>query len=444
MKIGDTFSERTSGFPPHAAALTVLAMACGGDEARRTELDIPLVAIAEEVFALGGLEAPDWQQFVEFSDVRFDGAGNLVLLDRRRARVAVADPRGEFSHFVSRAGDGPGELRMVGGIAVLPDGRVVVSDLGHNAFLLFDESGAFVEQFSFGERSAPDPAAGRSGRSAVGLSVVATDVPVVLGVLSGTRLLTANRSARTLAIHALGEGASEFYRAYRLPADAAQGGDPPTGAAVEVRGLQGLSLPTGFMPPVLEFGPPLEAAVLADGRVVIVDSVGYRAKIVRDDGTIDAVLERPIDPVPATPEMREAARRRRRGGGDVVVMTTPRGMSGAEGEALSAFLTETMAAEMTFASEVPVVEGVAVDSEDRIWITRTGDDAVSRGPADVFTADGDYLGTLAADEFRVPDAFGPGGLMAYVEVNDLDVAVVRVLRLASLEPAATSPVSPGS
>ena len=80
---------------------------------------------------------------------------------------------------------------------------------------------------------------------------------------------------------------------------------------------------------------------------------------------------------------------------------------------------------------------MAVDSVDRIWVSRSGVDGTSKGPTDVFAADGEYLGTLAADEFRIPDAFGPDGLMAYIEVAELDVPTVRVLRLVNLHtPAA--------
>ena len=49
------------------------------------------------------------------------------------------------------------------------------------------------------------------------------------------------------------------------------------------------------------------------------------------------------------------------------------------------------------------------------------------------TATGDYLGTLPPDGPRIPDAFGPGGLMAYIETDEMDVPTVRVVRLLSLE-----------
>ena len=55
------------------------------------------------------------------------------------------------------------------------------------------------------------------------------------------------------------------------------------------------------------------------------------------------------------------------------------------------------------------------------------------GPTDVLTPDGAYLGTIAADGLRIPDAFGPGGLVAYIEEDELEVQRVRVARLAEDE-----------
>ena len=56
------------------------------------------------------------------------------------------------------------------------------------------------------------------------------------------------------------------------------------------------------------------------------------------------------------------------------------------------------------------------------------------GPIDVVTADGDYIGTLAPDGLRTPSAFGPDGLMAFIESDALDVQTVRVVRLVALAP----------
>ncbi len=425
------FSRNAAVLPLCAAALPFVAMGCDGPsgQASAPEADVPLTVVAEEVFELGGAAAPEWQQFVEVRDAQFDRVGNLVLVDERPNRIVVVDPVGGFLRTVSRVGDGPGELRLVSGVGVLRDNRLIVNDVGRSAFLLFDENGRFVDQYSFGEPpSVPQSLDDRL--EAGGAFVSSFETPIVVGALPDARLLLKRMTSRTLAVHALGQGVSEIHRAYRPSGDGAQGDGGLANPAAGVEGI--LSLVDSR----LEFGPPLVAAVLADGRTAIADSVGYRVKLLRDDGAVDAVLERPIDPIPVTPEMREVARRRQEGGtGAVRVITIRPGMSTAEGEAESARLAEALASGMRFASEVPVVADVAVDSEDRIWVSRNGDDGVSRGPTDVFAADGDYLGTLAAEEFRVPDAFGPDGLMVYVDVGDLDVPSVRVLRLTSLEAA---------
>ncbi|MXX77808.1 MAG: hypothetical protein F4Z33_02205 [Gemmatimonadales bacterium] len=46
------------------------------------------------------------------------------------------------------------------------------------------------------------------------------------------------------------------------------------------------------------------------------------------------------------------------------------------------------------------------------------------------TPDARYPGTIPPGGLRIPDAFGPGGLMAYVDTHDLGYPTVRVVRLA--------------
>jgi hypothetical protein len=85
-------------------------------------------------------------------------------------------------------------------------------------------------------------------------------------------------------------------------------------------------------------------------------------------------------------------------------------------------------AAMTFAERVPVIVGVRYDAAGRLWVARTP--AVWGRPPllDVFSAAGEYAGTTRALP-RLPDAFGPDGLAAWIKKDDLDVAYVRVLRL---------------
>lgn len=386
--------------------------------------DVPLVAVTEELFLLGGgLSEEEWQAFTEISEVHFDHDGDLVILDRRQNRVVVVGSDGEFRRHISRTGQGPGEFRMAIGVGVLHDNRIVVRDVGHNALLLFGADGNFLEQHV----AIREPPRRVQSQSVISSSQT---LPALLGSFPDGRLLTARRrGARALDIHTIGRGSREVYQAYTpAPSEVARS----EGVSIRIGEME-VPLPGGLMPRRTVFGPPLLAAVLADGEIAVVDSVGYRVKIVRpDDGSVRTVLERPIDPIPVTAEMQEAARERESGGGGAQVIATGPGISGAAGRELSSALAQSLVPEMDFGSEVPVISEMAVDRENRIWIVRSGEDGISPGPVDVLTPSGGYLGTLSEGLFRIPDAFGPDGLMAYVELDEFDVPVLRVVRLVSL------------
>ena len=84
---------------------------------------------------------------------------------------------------------------------------------------------------------------------------------------------------------------------------------------------------------------------------------------------------------------------------------------------------------MTFAEVIPAIEALAVDADDRLWVARTPlpDE---EGPIDIVTPAARYLGTIQPGGLRIPDAFGPDGLMAYIDTHDLGYPIVRVVQLA--------------
>ena len=53
---------------------------------------------------------------------------------------------------------------------------------------------------------------------------------------------------------------------------------------------------------------------------------------------------------------------------------------------------------------------------------------MSDGPIDVLTMDGRYLGSYPSGTI-MPSAFGPDGLVAFIEASELGVPVVVVKRL---------------
>ena len=83
----------------------------------------------------------------------------------------------------------------------------------------------------------------------------------------------------------------------------------------------------------------------------------------------------------------------------------------------------------SFYPVMPVIRRVRTTWDGRIWVMRRGDEFFEDGPVDVLTADGDYIGTYPADATKMPNAFGPDGLAASIELDELDVATVVVRRV---------------
>ncbi|WP_420615151.1 hypothetical protein [Candidatus Palauibacter sp.] len=84
---------------------------------------------------------------------------------------------------------------------------------------------------------------------------------------------------------------------------------------------------------------------------------------------------------------------------------------------------------MPFYHEIPVLHEFATTWEGGIWVQRRGEHPESGGPIDVLTPEGEYIGTYVAHATKTPDAFGPEGFAAFIELDDFEVASVVVRRL---------------
>ncbi len=157
--------------------------------------------------------------------------------------------------------------------------------------------------------------------------------------------------------------------------------------------------------------------MLPDGLLAFSDSAAYAVKIVEPGSGIVRILTRPLHPKPMS--------------GRVIRAEKDRRLRQLEEAALPGDLTRYRRAieDLDFAEEVPVVRGLGTTWDGRIWVLRYGEDPIADGPIDVLTADGRYLGSYPAGAMALPTAFGPGGLVAYVETNDLGVGTVAVKRL---------------
>jgi hypothetical protein len=87
-------------------------------------------------------------------------------------------------------------------------------------------------------------------------------------------------------------------------------------------------------------------------------------------------------------------------------------------------------ANLEFFEEVSILRHLRTGWDGKIWVQRHGvDPSDDNGPIDVITMDGGYLGSYRAGALGMPAAFGPDGLVAFVEEDELGVETVVVKRV---------------
>ena len=387
--------RRWTGTNARVAKLLACAMAAssgplaGQQVIELTGDDRILDAGFEELYRVGSLHGGDWDTFGSVAAVAFDGAGNLYILDYQASRVTVVDLTGSLVRHIGREGEGPGEF-TAGGVwafTVLADGRAVVFDANQRVYKVFDSGGSFDRMIRLsGDAMFYSIPALQAERDAD--AVLATGIVETLSMPGSAS--TPEPPFRPIERYVLsGEevGPDTVAKAWKAPGD-----------------------PTGF-------APPLAVGVLPAGGVAFTDSSAYAIKVTTSSGDVVRVLRRPFRPEPVTERVRAAEIERQLE--DV----------GAASEGSWAELQRARIGSMEFFDEVPVVRDLRTSWEGTIWVRRRGDEPASDGPIDVITPDGGYLGTFAAGATAMPSAFGPEGLVAFVETDELDVQTVVVKRL---------------
>jgi len=389
--------------------------------AQAADTDTPISPAVEGVFTVGVAEGAAWEMFGYVSDVAFDADGTLFVLDDLAGHIVVIDSAGDFVRTIANKGDGPGELVQPISIAVLRDGRIAVNDIGKPGIQLFRRDGEFLAGVPFG------PIEGMPGSPIRALPDHSLLSPELIGFSAST--MTGADEGRPITRFRLDGSRDVFYSAWDNPS-------PPGLASGE--GARGARIVTS---PIEAFTLPLSLGVLRDGRIALVDSIGYRIKLLDGSGRVTDILERNLAPIPVTGAVRDAERQRRiealrsRDGGGASVQQVGGRPGDVSSEARRNAMREALRRaedrirNMVFPEEIPVIANVAVDWNDRIWIERSAVPGET-GPTDILTADGRYLGTIPSDGLRIPTAFGPEGLLAYVERDAFDIQRVRVVRLA--------------
>lgn len=341
--------------------------------------DRPLDWRLEPVFTVGGADAGP-ESFFQVRDVGADSSGNLYVLDGGNERVVVFGPAGGVVRTQGAAGQGPGELSIPTSLSVTPAGSVAVFDARRRAFVRYDPSGAAL----------PDVP--------VPLDVWGRARWVAGGVVAPVRSAGGQDSVETRLV-AIAEGDTTVLERRTAP--------PGKTVRFESCGV-GLS----GMTPVFE--PTIRWSASGAGIAAVADA-SYAVDRFRE-GRLVASYRRSLEAREATEEM---ARRELGEGMKIGVGSgQPRTCKASE-----------VVEKLGFAPVVPAIKDVALAADGTLWVERkvVGKDA--RGPVDVFSPEGEYLGTLPAGS-PLPAAFLPGDRVAAVRKDSLDIERVAEYRVA--------------
>ena len=395
--------------------------------------DRPLGTAFEEVFRIGAITGESWETLGTVRNVAFDGDGNLYLFDGTGGvtgpwldpRILVYDASGAFIREIGRSGEGPGEFSSPVSMVVMRDGTAAVADMGHRAYHLFDESGGFARMVRvsavpllISSHAEADPggdgvyaimARGRAGMGRGPGVPEPVSRPIFRLGLEGDEV----------AVDTVAQG-------WLPPPPETADGEVP-GVVIEGRRVTFRELGLGQ---TTVFEPELLMAALSGERIVYSDSSAYALKVTADGGgQVARVITRPLEPERVTSAIEEAetermlARRRAFGGSGSTRMMEIRGADG------SVQSTSYEIPEPAFFPELSVIHALSATWHGRIWVQRRDQYPETDGPIDVLTPEGDYIGTFPARTTALPDAFGPNGLAAFIELDEMDVATVVVRRL---------------
>ena len=395
----------------------------------------------EEVYRVGVLDGESWEMFGQVSQVAFDGQGNLYVFDGTGGlggsgdlRVLVFDAAGGFLREFGSWGGGPGEFNRPVAFAVLRDGTTVVSDAGHRAYQLFDASGAFQRMVRAGDEPGlslsrgirPDPRGG---------AVFGGDFGGGLGLTIGSpggggAAPPTSRPITRVGLHDAVVHTDTVVKGW-LPTRDNMDDLVPNNAPAQLRdAFAQMAMPTVFEPDLL-------VGVLPDGGIVHSDSSAYALKVTPPGAReVARIIRRPLLPEPLTPaiqkeyEERIAAARENMGAGGMasgVKMIQMVGVAGGGGNASQT--GPSFVIEEKYYPEIPVLRGLATTWDGRIWVQRRGEEPGTDGPIDVLAVEGEYVGSYGTGATEMPDAFGPNGLAAFIELDELDVPSVVVRRL---------------
>ena len=390
----------------------------------------------EKVFRVGSLAGEEWEQFGDVQRVMFDGAGRLYVFDSQAERIFVVDTDGALLREIGRNGEGPGEFRRAIDFVAFKDGRVAVADLEHRAYHVFDANGDFERMVRMG---------GNPSYTAIGTHMPqrGTDA-LVTSMAGGTMSISFQSFAgaeqperpdpTSRPIERVDLSGEEVVKDTIAEAWQPPGTDPMSGILQTAGGGMRVGFSEWTGPPV--FTPRMYWGVLPDGTVAFSDSSTYAVKIAATGTGVVRILTRPFPAEPVTDRLIKAEKDRRL----KELAATPDEDLGGSGRVINRGVVtpdpkkrrkkrREEIENLQYFSEVPVIRALRTSWNGMIWVRRRNEERRSNGPVDVLGMDGRYVGSYRNDATKIPAAFGPDGLVAFIEEDEFGVKTVVVKRV---------------
>jgi len=139
-------------------SVLLLICGCGGNNEELADVqDIPELPVDTlNIVTEIGIEIGDsTNTFGGIVSALIQPDNRILVLDQPAACLKVFDIAGNYISQVSRPGNGPGELVMPWDMFMMPDGRLMILDLGKLGFVAFDDSLNFMEEIGLWTQNPP-------------------------------------------------------------------------------------------------------------------------------------------------------------------------------------------------------------------------------------------------------------------------------------------------
>ena len=336
------------------------------------------------------------------------GDGRLAIANAGTHEVRVYDASGAQLHASGRAGDGPGEYRMLAGIWRGPGDSLLVSDFLARRVSVLDREARFARSFSLGGNTGGLMPVGGRIEFAIPQGWFADGS--VVGVTMGFTMNQAKQGPYRDTVSALRYGPDGAVRdtIARFPGNETE----QMTMSIEGRSMSApMPVPLGR-----------QSVTAAEGdRFYLAKNDAWEIEVRDLDGRLVRLIRLQADPRPLTPDLIAAHRKAQLD--QIEAIPAMRSMPPAFKTQLTARIEQAR-----YPASLPFVSSLLVDSEGRLWAQEVPPPGNERATYVVFDETGQLLGRVTMPgDFRVA-SIGADAVYGVWKDAD-DVEHVRAYRL---------------